>query len=50
MSANANSPVNDFLLNGSGIREHIVGGEGTVEMTLPYVPCTARRELPQFVS
>ena len=50
MSANANSPVNDFLLNGSGIREHIVGGEGTVEMTLPYVPCTGRRELPQFVS
>lgn len=48
MKPNADSPVNSFILNRSGIAEHIVGGEGTAEMRLPYTLYSVGRIEKQF--
>lgn len=39
-----NNPVNHFLLHDLNVREHFVSGYGTVELSLPYVPGTARKK------
>ncbi|MDF2568344.1 MAG: hypothetical protein K0R90_1800 [Oscillospiraceae bacterium] len=42
MVNNKDTEVNSYLLNDAGIIEHIVSGEGTAEMELPYQFLTAK--------
>lgn len=40
--------VDHYLLHDSSVREHIVSGQGTAELELPYTPGTARRLQKEF--